>query len=507
MTSPIKFELIDIDDYHAAMRKPEVSLADAELRAMSVAKGPFGGPSVHSGGFAAVFRLFDTLNKGHAVRCFIRLAPDLADRYAAISRHLSNELHRQDRREPFLVTTKYFERGVKTIGGWKPITTMPWVEGETLDAYVDRCWREPHRFGRLLAQIQKLDTTLRSLRVGHGDLQHRNILVDANGTMHLIDYDGMWVPALEGKKSNEVGVADYQHPGRTWEHFGEKMDRFSLLVLHLNLHAISRHPEIWDPKTRGEGLLLRAADFKQHDRSDRLAALAQYDDLAPHVTKFRRVCEGPVNEVPSLAEFLADLRPIASVIDVDVAPASPSVDGGETTPASSDSQPQGQVPIGDPTVIRLPASDAPRIAARQDILERYLGQLVTVRGTYEGFSKADTSSGRYRILHLRGEDSTLVSISADPIVVSQVRETGRSWTVKKGQELTASGLLVGEDGRYVLQLDQAASLVRGPIGAVRRAVGGSSSPHQARPQKKQAPPDNHDTFFDGLFDGGSDRQR
>jgi thiamine kinase-like enzyme len=37
--------------------------------------------------------------------------------------------------------------------------------------------------------------------VAHGDLQHGNILV-ANGKPKLIDYDGMYVPALRAYPDN-----------------------------------------------------------------------------------------------------------------------------------------------------------------------------------------------------------------------------------------------------------------------------------------------------------------
>ena len=78
---PIKFELIDIPDYQAAMRKPTKNLAD-ELKHMVVAHNSLGWPAANTGGFAAVYRLTDRSGKSTAVRCFIQLAADIADRYA-----------------------------------------------------------------------------------------------------------------------------------------------------------------------------------------------------------------------------------------------------------------------------------------------------------------------------------------------------------------------------------------------------------------------------------------
>ena len=126
--------------------------------------------------------------------------------------------------------------------------------------------------------------------------------------LRLIDYDGMWVPALKDRISNEKGVADYQHPGRTWEHYGQGMDRFALLVLFLTTLAIERHPEIWQASARSEGLLLRAKDFREPDESETLGQLAAYSDLAPYVRRFRRACVEPVTGVPSLPSSYVTLR-------------------------------------------------------------------------------------------------------------------------------------------------------------------------------------------------------
>src|SRR2546430_4647189 len=57
-------------------------------------------------------------------------------------------------------------------------------------------------------------TTLFRSQVAHGDLQHGNILV-RGGSIQLVDYDGMWVPALKGRHATEIGHRAYQHPERS----------------------------------------------------------------------------------------------------------------------------------------------------------------------------------------------------------------------------------------------------------------------------------------------------
>src|SRR5207248_10425515 len=59
---------------------------------------------------------------------------------------------------------------------------------------------------------------LEAAKVAHGDLQHGNILV-RGGSIQLVDYDGMWVPALSGRDATEIGHRAYQHPERSGQDY------------------------------------------------------------------------------------------------------------------------------------------------------------------------------------------------------------------------------------------------------------------------------------------------
>lgn len=70
-----------------------------------------------------------------------------------------------------------------------------------------------------------------------------------------IDYDGMYVPGLQGRKSSEIGNVHFQLPGRTEVHFNPQLDRFSTIVIHLALRALSLNPALLERyETGGEGL-------------------------------------------------------------------------------------------------------------------------------------------------------------------------------------------------------------------------------------------------------------
>ena len=77
-------------------------------------------------------------------------------------------------------------------------------------------------------------------RIGHGDLQHGNILVTSGGGLKLVDYDGMFVPAIRqaGLTASEIGMAAYQHPKRYRGYFDERLDSFAALVILLSLACL-----------------------------------------------------------------------------------------------------------------------------------------------------------------------------------------------------------------------------------------------------------------------------
>jgi hypothetical protein len=54
----------------------------------------------------------------------------------------------------------------------------------------------------------------------------------------LIDYDGMFVDAFRGKRSNELGNRNFQHIKRTADHFNHTLDRFSFILLEVAIEAL-----------------------------------------------------------------------------------------------------------------------------------------------------------------------------------------------------------------------------------------------------------------------------
>src|SRR5438477_81764 len=93
------------------------------------------------------------------------------------------------------------------------------VQGPTLNEFVRGALDRPATLEALGQLWLRLAVRLREAGLAHGDLQHGNVLLVPGSTpqslkLKLIDYDGMWVPALAGRPSGEVGHANYQHPQR-----------------------------------------------------------------------------------------------------------------------------------------------------------------------------------------------------------------------------------------------------------------------------------------------------
>ena len=119
----------------------------------------------------------------------------------------------------------------------------------------------------------KMAAWLRSQSFAHGDIKPDNIMVRPDGTLTLVDYDGMFVPAMKGQKSPTVGTKDFSHPLRTIDDFDETIDDFALASIALSLKAISLNPSLLDEYGASDRLLFSAADYIDLSKSKTFTAL------------------------------------------------------------------------------------------------------------------------------------------------------------------------------------------------------------------------------------------
>jgi hypothetical protein len=212
-------------------------------------------PLVTSGQFAYVYKLNSEGGAGRsfAVRCFRGDLGDREERYSAIHSHLNS------RPIPALARFSYQPEGVLVLGKRYPIVVMDWIEGPTMDVYLDEVVSRREVVQHLANEWLKLVKTLHDAEIAHGDLQHGNIIVE-RGMLRLVDLDGMFVPEMAGWNASELGHQHFQHPARVSTFFNAGLDNFSSLVIYLSLIVLAERPELW-ARYHDENLLFTKSDF------------------------------------------------------------------------------------------------------------------------------------------------------------------------------------------------------------------------------------------------------
>lgn len=96
----------------------------------------------------------------------------------------------------------------------------------------------------------------------HGDLKPDNILVRSDGSLTLVDYDGMYVPAMQGQRARELGSPDFRHPLRTGDDFNEHIDDFPAVSILLSLKLIAQNPDLLNIYGASDRLLFSESDYR-----------------------------------------------------------------------------------------------------------------------------------------------------------------------------------------------------------------------------------------------------
>ena len=246
-------------DYCDAIQYPQDCFADPELRAAEAVTDPLGLPRTSSGNFATVFHVAVPNGRQYAVRCFVRsYANDQQQRYDAIAEFLAAI------DSSWKVGFEFLAKGIRIRGDWFPILKMEWIEAESFRKYLESHLHDARALVALAERFAAAVADLQKHGAAHGDLQHGNVLVCNDGLLKLIDYDGMFVPALAGREATEVGHRNYQHPSRSIADFGPGLDNFSAWVIYASLLSLAVDPGLWARLNGGdEKLLFSRADFTE----------------------------------------------------------------------------------------------------------------------------------------------------------------------------------------------------------------------------------------------------
>jgi len=225
-----------------------------------------GNPVMTSGNFAVVFKMRDEKNdKLYAVKCFLKDQPNRAENYRMIAEELEFVS------SSFLTKFQYLDNelfvdSANADGQEFPVLLMDWVEGTNLDQYIRQHLHDNYQLQLLAYQFSRLALWLMPQPFAHGDLKPDNIMVREDGILVLIDYDGMFVPAMKGQKAREMGSPDFRHPARTEDTFNEHIDDFSLASILLSLRVIAEDPALLEKYGAADRLLFSEKDYRTiHD--------------------------------------------------------------------------------------------------------------------------------------------------------------------------------------------------------------------------------------------------
>jgi hypothetical protein len=276
---------------------PAVCFAHTALRRTLPAVDRLGMPIVTSGQFAYVYKLKSMNGDGDfAVRCFRGYLGDRDQRYRAIQEHVLNSPI------PYLSEFSYAPEGIMVGNQRFPILFMNWIEGPTLDLYVNEMIERREVLAHLAEEWLRVISTLQQSGVAHGDLQHGNVIVE-HGQLRLIDHDGIFVPAMKGWSACEVGHQHYQHPQRTAHQFDANLDNFSALVIYLSLLSLAEKPGLWK-EYHDENLLFTKADFLDPSSS---TLFARIKEIGPEHRRLAEVLADGAKASPDSFPHLLDL--------------------------------------------------------------------------------------------------------------------------------------------------------------------------------------------------------
>ena len=259
-----------MSEYVSAIRDASDNLD--ELAHLVPVLDDHGEPYRSSGAFAVVFKMKDEqTGKCYALKCFLEEQEGRAEAY----RLIADELDCID--SSYVTSVKYLEKEIFVDSSCEedefPVLLMDWVEGETMETYIANNYQDEYAMGMLCYRFCKMAAWLRSQPFAHGDIKPDNIMVRPDGNLTLVDYDGMFVPAMKGQKSPTIGTKDFSHPLRTVDDFDETIDDFALASIALSLKAISMNSTLLDTYGASDRLLFSESDYRTPSSSKAISAL------------------------------------------------------------------------------------------------------------------------------------------------------------------------------------------------------------------------------------------
>ncbi len=255
-----------ISEYIEAIKAAEDNFE--ELTNLRPVHGDDEQPVMTSGNFAVVFKMNDIqTGKTYAVKCFTREQEGREEAYRLIDKELKGT------ESTYLTSIRYIDKELFVDTNQSsetefPVLLMDWVEGKTLDKYLRENLGNKSTLNMLVYRFCQFSQWLITQPFAHGDLKPDNILVREEGSLVLVDYDGMYVPAMSGQMARELGSTDFRNPHREVEEFDENIDFFSLISIFISLSIIADDSDTLVRYGSADRLLFSSNDYLYLETSD-----------------------------------------------------------------------------------------------------------------------------------------------------------------------------------------------------------------------------------------------
>ena len=248
-----------IPSIRTSVENKDILILDEHAKSGTYRRDGRGRLIAYAGGFSVVFPYEYLDGSMWAFRCWHSDINNTKKRYEIISEAI------QAAHLDFLCEFEYIENGINVDGNIFPTTRMRWVDGITIKDYICQNRYSKEILTALADNFLKMTQALHSQSLAHGDLQHGNILVNAEHQLCLVDYDSFYCPKLKGEEDTVTGLPDYQHPARMKNKtVSEKLDYFSELIIYLSILAIAEDSSLVDKYKVEEAdrLLFSKEDFE-----------------------------------------------------------------------------------------------------------------------------------------------------------------------------------------------------------------------------------------------------
>ena len=288
-----------LQQYSEALQNPQRTLTDPILKNGQVKLTGLRLPLALCGGFALTYNI-TVGSKKYAIRCFHKKSNELEARYRAISNKLKSV------NSPYFVQFEYQPKGIYLNNDYYPVVKMDWASGVTLGEFLESNYKNKLALINLRSSSSALASFLESQRIAHGDIQPGNVMVSNEGhSLQLIDYDGMYVDSINNLGSSELGLRNFQHPGRSSSSWDYNLDRFPFIALNIALRALELKPSLWaSSQSDSETFLFTANDYLDPDQSAIFAELMKIPQIIEYSKNFASICKSSFSKIPSLVDFL-----------------------------------------------------------------------------------------------------------------------------------------------------------------------------------------------------------